>query len=318
MFRSCALGIAVALSLLTVSPASAANGDPIRILVPFAAGGAVDQFARRLAEDLGKALGAPVVIENRGGAGGLLALRAVSSAPPDGTTLLFATSGSLVISPSSQNPMPVDPVKDFEPIAMIGYTQGVLVVRDNLPVQTFPELLETAKRTNMTYASAGPGTQPHIAGEMLNSDAKIKVTHVPFRGVGPSMISLVGGYVDFTITSVNGVLPFIRDKQARALVIFDPEPAPQLPGVKTTAEFGYPDLVMSNWYGLLGPVGMPEDIRKKLETATLEAIRTPKFAELLDKQGVRGAMDSATFKARIADEARKWPPILQKLGIKAE
>lgn len=309
--------VAIGVSL-TCAIAAPAYSDPVRIVVPFAAGGAVDQFARRLADDLSRILKVAVIIENRGGAGGLLAARAVGAAPPDGNTLLFATSGSLIISPSTRTTRPFDPVKDFVPIAMIGYTQGALVVRNNLPVKSFPELISAAKGTALSYGSAGPGTQPHISGEMLNQAAGIKLTHVPFRGVGPLMASLAGGHVDMVVTSVNGILPFVQDKQARALAIYDAEPSPQLPGVRTTADYGYPDLVMSNWYGLLGPAGLPAEIRARYEKATLEAIRLPKFADLLKKQGVVGSMDAATFEARVAEEAQKWPPVLKRLGIQID
>ena len=236
-----------------------AHAETIRVVIPYAPGGALDPLARILANGLNKLRPADsIIVENIGGAGGIVGMNTVAKAAPDGRTLLFSPSGNIVISPSLQSNLPYDAVTAFEPIALVGSVKTALIVRSSLEVKTLAELIALTKGgAKLTFGSPGPGTSPHISGEMLNHAAGIAITHVPFRGLGPALNNLLGGHIDLITTSVIGVLPYVEAKTARALAVFDSERSEQLPDVPTTVELGYPDLVMPQWYGLLAPAGLP-------------------------------------------------------------
>jgi tripartite-type tricarboxylate transporter receptor subunit TctC len=299
-----------------VTPALA---DTIRMIVPFAAGGAVDQIARLLASDLAKVRGDSVVVENIGGAGGMLAMSAVAKAVPDGRTILLSPSGNVVINPALQSKLPYDPVLAFEPVVLVGSTQTALIVRSSLNVHSLAELVALGRSgVELTYGSAGIGTNLHIAGEMLNNAGGLKATHIPYRGLSPAVNSLIGGHIDFMITSVIGVLPYVQTNTARALAVFDTERSPRLPGVPTTGEAGYPDLIMPQWYGILVPAGVPAAIRNELEAQFLKILQSREIIEQLSNSGVAGARSAAEFRILLDSEFKKWATLLPKLRIKKD
>jgi tripartite-type tricarboxylate transporter receptor subunit TctC len=305
----------IALWLLAVP----ARADTLRIVIPFAPGGALDPIARIVANGLSQARGDSVIVENIGGASGMLGMNAVAKAAPDGRTMLFSPSGNIVINPALQHNLPYDPVNAFAPLALVGLVKSALVVRASLPVTSLAALIALAKSgTPLTYGSPGLGTSPHISGEMLNHAAGLAITHVPFRGLGPALNALLGGHIDCITTSVIGVLPYVQANTARALAVFDSERSQQLPDVPTTAELGFPDLLMPQWYALLLPAGVPADIRDTLEKQVLAVLAAPDVMAQLSSTGVAGAKDSAALKALFDSEFKKWPPLLAKLGIKQE
>jgi tripartite-type tricarboxylate transporter receptor subunit TctC len=260
-----------------------------------------------------------IIVENIGGAGGIVGMNTVAKAAPDGRTLLFSPSGNIVISPSLQSNLPYDAVTAFEPIALVGSVKTALIVRSSLGVKTLAELIALTKGgAKLTFGSPGPGTSPHISGEMLNHAAGIAITHVPFRGLGPALNNLLGGHIDLITTSVIGVLPYVEAKTARALAVFDSERSEQLPDVPTTVELGYPDLVMPQWYGLLAPAGLPPDVRATLEQQVLAVLRSPEITTQLAVSGVAGPKGARELQTLLDAEFKRWPLLIPKLGIKTE
>lgn len=299
--------------------AAPAEADTVRIVVPFAAGGPVDMVARLLAQELQPRLNADVVVENRGGAGGALAGAEVARSPADGKTLYLASHGAFVINAVLRPPTTYDPLKAFASIALVGSAPSLFVVRTDHPARSLAELIAQAKQgTRMSYASAGAGTTMHIAAEKLNAAAGIKLTHVPYRGAGPAINDLLGGHIDTMNADLPVLLPIVEAGKARALVLCASERTPLLPDLPTSAELGYPDVVMENWYGLFAPAGIAPQLQATLEKAVLEIVQVPMVAERLAAGGIRGTMDGQAFKARIARELNYWGPEIKKLGITAE
>jgi tripartite-type tricarboxylate transporter receptor subunit TctC len=301
---------------LAATPVAA---DTIRIVIPYAPGGALDPIARILANGLGKLrTGDTIVVENIGGAGGIVGMSAVAKAAPDGRTFLFSPSGNIVISPWLQT-TPYDVTKAFEPIAQVGSVKSALIVRASLGAKTLAALIALSKAgSKLTYGSPGIGTSPHVSGAMLNHAAGIAMTHVPYRGLGPALNDIVGGHIDALTTSVIGVLPYVRGGTARALATFDTERSDRLPDVPTTVELGFPDLVMPQWYGLLAPAGLSPEVRKTFEAQVLEVLRSPEVVKQLAPSGVAGPRGAAEFQAMLSAAFKKWPALLPKLGIAAK
>ncbi|HEY1311206.1 MAG TPA: tripartite tricarboxylate transporter substrate binding protein [Pseudolabrys sp.] len=294
-----------------------ASAETVKIIVPFAAGGPVDQLARILANDLGRLLGADVIVEDKGGAGGTIGSEAVARATPDGTTILLASMGSHVISPTLRPPGGYHPVKSFDPVMMVGSVPSLLVVGPT-GASTLKELIAKAKTQSMTYGSAGPGTTMNIAGEMLNAAAGLKVAHVPYRGAAPALTDLMGGHLDMLNADFPVLLPLVKAGKIKALAIYGAERSPLLPDVPTMAELGLPDVVMESWYGVFLPAGTPAPIHDKLEKALFAVIALPTVKERLAAGGMHGALDSAAFKARLAKDFPYWQATIQRLGIKAD
>ncbi len=305
-----------AASLLLVTPVFA---ETVKIVVPFAAGGPVDQLARVLAHELGPQLNADVIVENKGGAGGALGSETVARAAPDGRTLLLASLGSQVISPVLKPPGGYDPVKGFEPVMLVGSVSTLLVVSPKLGVSSLKELIDKAKSgQKMTYGSAGPGTTMNIAGELLNAATGLKISHVPYRGAAPALNDLLGGHVDMLNADMPVLLPMIKANSIKAVALFGPARSPLLPEIPTTAELGLPDVVMENWYGIFLPAGTPKDVQEKLEKALFKVVDLPAVKERFVANGMHDTLGSAAFKTRLAKEFPYWQDTIKKLGITAE
>jgi tripartite-type tricarboxylate transporter receptor subunit TctC len=272
MHRLCA-ALAAAAALGSAAPAAA---DSVRLVVPFAAGGPVDMVARLLAQELTPRLNADVVVENRGGAGGAIAGAEVARAPADGKTLYLASHGAFVITAVLRPPTAYEPRKAFAPIALIGSAPSLFVVRSDHPARSLAELIAQAKQgARMSYASAGAGTTMHIAAEKLNAAAGTSIAHVPYRGAGPAINDLLGGHIDTMNADLPVLLPIVEAGKARALVL-------------CSAELGYPELIMENWYGLFVPAGVAPAQQAALEQAVLEIVKVPLVAERLAAGGIRG------------------------------
>jgi tripartite-type tricarboxylate transporter receptor subunit TctC len=308
--------VVAAASILIAAPADA---DTVKIVVPFAAGGPVDMVARLVGQELAPRLGADVVIENRGGAGGALGAEAVVRSAPDGKTLFLASQGSFVINAVLRPPAGYDPLKAFAPIALVGAAPSLYIVRADHPAANLADFVARAKQgTKMSYASAGAGTTMHIAGEQLNAAAGIRLAHVPYRGAAPAINDLLGGHIDVMNADLPVLLPQVTSGKARALALAASERTPLLPDLKTTVEQGYPDVLMENWYGLLAPAGLAPDMQATLERAVLEIVKVPSVAERLNAGGIRGTLDAKAFRARLDREFAYWGPQIKKLGITAE
>jgi tripartite-type tricarboxylate transporter receptor subunit TctC len=301
-----------------VVAASSARADTIKLIVPFAAGGPVDTLARQLAAELQPRLGADVIVEDRGGAGGVIGTESVAHAPADGRTLLLASLGSQVISAALRPQLSYDPVKSFTPIALIGSVASLLVVRMDFPAQSLGELIAKARQGGLSYGSAGPGTTMHITGELFNAAAGVKTSHVPYRGAGPALNDLLGGHIDFLNADLPVLLPLVEGDKVRALALFARERSPLLPSVPTTTELGYPDMIMESWYGLFAPSGISSDQRARLEQAVLQAVAAPTLAERLAAGGLHGTIGSAGFAKKLDQDVAYWGPQIKKLGITGE
>ena len=296
--------------------AAPAAADVVKIVVPFAAGGPVDQLARVLAHELGPRLVADVIVEDKGGAGGAIGSETVARAAPDGKTVLLASLGSQVISPVLRAPSGYHPVQSFEPVMLVGAVPTLLVIGPKSGATTLKELIAKAKGGQaMVYGSAGPGTTMNIAGEMLNASAGIKVAHVPYRGAAPALSDLMGGQIDMLNADFPVLLPLIKAGKVKALALYGAERSPLLPDVPTTAELGLPDLVMENWYGVFLPARTPPDLRDKLEKALFEVVAVPAVKASFASQGMHGTLGSAAFKMRLAKEFPYWQETVRKLGI---
>jgi len=306
----------VLLATLLAGPAHAA--DPIKMVVPFAAGGPVDAMARLLANEMQQPLGATIIVDDRGGAGGVIGTELVARAPADGRTLLVGSQGSHVISALLRDDLRYDPVKSFAPIAMVGHVPMLLVVSPDSPAADFKTLLALARTKKLTYGSAGPGTVMNIAGELINSGAHVRITHVPYRGVALALPDLIAGRLDLLPADPPVLLPLVAAKKLRPIAVFGTERLAALPDVPTTVELGYPDMVMENWYGLLAPAGLPPDVARKLEFAAITAIKSAAVQEHMKKGEISGTLNSSEFAARIAKDVAYWRPMLPKLGITAQ
>jgi tripartite-type tricarboxylate transporter receptor subunit TctC len=275
-------------------------------------------LARILAHEMGPVLGADVIVEDKGGAGGAIGSEAVARATPDGTTILLASMGSHVISPTLRPPSGYDPVKSFDPVMLVGSVPSLLVVSPNAGIADLKDLIAKAKTKNMTYGSAGPGTTMNIAGEMLNAAAGLKVAHVPYRGAAPALTDLMGDHLDMLNADFPVLLPLVKAGKVKALAVYGTERSPLLPNVPTTVELGYPDVIMESWYGVFLPAGTPAAIHDKLEKALFAVIAIPSVKERLAAGGMHGTLGSAAFKARLAKDFPYWKDTIAKLGIKAE
>jgi tripartite-type tricarboxylate transporter receptor subunit TctC len=308
-----------ALAGLAVACSTGANAQTIKVVVPFAAGGPVDTLARLITSDMAPRLKADIVIENRGGAGGVLATEQVARAPADGKTLLFASSGSHVISAALRSgQLSYDPVKSFTPIAFAGAVPMLVIVSPDSTVKTLADLVAKAKAEKLSYASAGAGSTMHIIGEVINSEAGIKTTHVPYKGVAPALTDLIGGHIQLLSADLPVLEPLVKSGKVRALALFAAERSSLLPDLPTAAELGYPGMLMGNWYAMLAPAGIPADVKDALEKAMLEAMKSPTVSARLAAGGVAGALDSKGFAQKLAKDVAFWGPQIKKLGITTE
>ena len=313
--RSFLAGLSCAASLMV---AASAFAEPVKIVVPFAAGGPVDQLARILASELGPKLGEDVIADDRGGAGGAIAAEYVARANPDGKTILLGSLGAFVIGPILKPPANYDPVKSFEPVMLVGSVPSLIVVNKELGVSTMAELIAKAKQQKLSYGSAGPGTTMNIAIEMLDKAARVKITHVPYRGAAPAITDLLGGHVDMLNADLPVLLPLVKAGTVKALALFSPERSPLLPDLPTTKELGMPDVIMENWYGVFLPAGTPPQLRDKLEQALLAVAAIPSIKERFAENGMHGMLGHDAFVASLAKQFAAWPDKIKTLGITGE
>ena len=260
-----------------------------------------------------------MVVENRGGAGGLLAVDQVARAPADGRTILFASVGAFVIT-NALKPQPgYDQLKTFTPVARIGAAPTLFIVKGDSAVKTLGELIAKAKSdSKMSYGSAGAGTTMHIAAEQLNVSAGTKITHVPYRGIAPALNDIMGGHIDFLNGDITVLYPLVKQGAIRALAVAGNERSALLPDVPTAAEAGFKDIYMENWYGALVPAATPPDVVAKLEAAIMEAVKNPEVWAKISANGVYGPQDAKTFRAQIEKDVAYWGPEVKKLGIQVE
>jgi tripartite-type tricarboxylate transporter receptor subunit TctC len=296
--------------------------QPIKIVVPFPAGGPTDGMARVISDRLGAVLGQTIVIENRGGgAGGSVGAKAVASADPDGYTILMTPGGSLTSGPAVHRNIGYDPLKVFAPIGQLIVTHQFICVHPSVPVKTLPELIAYAKANpgKISYGTQGFGTGTHLLNELLKIEAGINIVHVPYRGTGPMLAALVAGEVQMAIDPSTTVLPHLQAGRLRPLAVVTSERSPKMPDVPTTAELGYPKLNSPFWLGVVAPAGTPPEIIKKLNAAFREALNDPATRARLDNLGAEIRIDTPeTFGKMIESQLALWRNVVETAGIKAE
>jgi tripartite-type tricarboxylate transporter receptor subunit TctC len=299
--------------------AQAYPSKPIRMIVPFPAGGPADIFGRGLAQGLSAELGQPVIVENVGGVGGVLGVdRAVKSAP-DGYTLGFNSGSTLSIAPYSLAKMPYDVKKDFALVTLVVRVPEVLAVHPSLPVNDLSQLIAYARANpgKVNFGSAGSGSITHLAGELLKAEAKIDLVHVPYKGAAPAVNDLLGGQVQMGIFDVPILLGHIRSGKLKALSVTSARRAPTLPDVSTTAEGGYPNVTSDNWYGLILPAATPPAIQQRVNAAAVSALRSPALAEQYARVGGLASPGTPQDYARfLAAEQAKWSKVVDAIGFK--
>ncbi|WP_170984767.1 tripartite tricarboxylate transporter substrate binding protein [Roseomonas sp. AR75] len=289
----------------------------ITMVVPFAPGGPVDNVARPLAEGLRRQLGQPVVAENRAGAGGVVGTRLVAAARPDGYTLLVGSPGPLVIAPAASADAP-DPLKALAPIALIAISPQILVVNAELPATTLAEFIALARTRpgGLNMGSAGIGTTPHLAMELLGQIASVRFEHIPYRGTGAALPDLVGGKIDGLFGDISAVLPLLRGGRVRALAITGDRRSPLAPEVPSAAELGFPALRVRNFQALLAPAGTPAPILDRVAAAVTAAQGDEAVRVALSRQGAEAVPSSpAQLTAFLQEERATWDPIVKSIGL---
>jgi len=324
--RAALASLAALAGLAAAGPAAAQPGGPypvkpITLIVPTAPGGTTDIAARMLAEPLGKALGQTVIVDNRGGASGALAAVAVKRAEPDGYTILMQYSGYHVITPYVSRQPAQWEAKDLQPVANVLSAPQVVVVREGLPVKTMAELIAFAKKEpgKVTYASSGNGSLQHVTGAMLEQQAGVQLTHVPYKGTGPALQDLLGAQVDLTFGKPPPYMQFIQSGKLRALAVTGKARLPSLPNVPTAAEAGLPKLDATSWFGVFAPAKTPRPIVNQLSREVARILAMPETRERL---AIRGSVPKPStpdeFDKFVRAEVEKITRVIKAGGVKIE
>jgi tripartite-type tricarboxylate transporter receptor subunit TctC len=302
--------------------AQAYPNRPIKMVVPFPAGGPTDGMARIISDRLGAVLGQSIVIENRGGgAGGSVGAKFVATSDPDGYTILLTPGGSLTSGPAVHPNIGYDPVKVFAPVALIMETPLVIAVHADLPAKSMAELVAHAKANpgKVSWGSQGFGTAPHLLAEMFKLEAGVNIVHVPYRGTAPMLAAIVAGEVQLVADPMTTVLPHIQSGKLRAIAIAGDERSPKLPGVPATPEVGFANLQSPFWLGVVVPAGTPPDIINKLNAAFRDSLSSPETRARISNLGAEIKIGTpAQFGKMLADELAKWTSVVKAANIKVQ
>jgi tripartite-type tricarboxylate transporter receptor subunit TctC len=292
---------------------------PIKVVVPFAAGGPLDLVARTLSDKLSARLKQPFVIENRVGAGGNLGTEVVARAPPDGYTLLMVLATTLTANPALYRKLPFDPDKDLRPISLLTNSSQMMVVHPSVPVSSLAEFVALAKKEPLTYAHAGPGSGGHLTMEYFRTMAGFETVQVPYRGNAPLVIDLVAGQVKAGFVATAGVIGHVRAGRLKGLAISSAKRSPLAPDVPTTAEAGYPDFKVDTYFAMLGPAGLPEPVADLLERETLQALQLPDLQEKLRAQDIEVVgTTGAEARARLRADTELWGRITKAANMRVD
>jgi len=317
-------GLALGLSAMVPAAAWAATypDKPIRLVVPFPAGGATDLMARSMSQKLGERLGQTVVIDNRAGAGGSLGAEAVATAAPDGYTLLFATMGSLTINPSIYKSLRYNPLASFEPISLTHSTSNVLVVHPSVKAASVTELIALAQKQpgELNFASAGNGTTSHLSGELFKSLGNVDMVHVPYKGSAPAMTDFLGGRISMMFDTTSNFVDHVKTGKVRALGVTGRKRSPTLPGVPSISESpGMAEYDMTLWLGVLAPAGTPKDLISRLNRDIGTLMASPEIVKQMADAGIDVRVSTpAEFSALIRSDMAKWAAVVKRAGLQAE
>ena len=313
-------------SLVLLAFAAAAHGaaaqafpsKPIRLIAPFAPGGALDLIARGVGGKLSEGVGQPVVVENRAGASGAIGSEAVARSAPDGYTLLLGATTTHGVNPAFNPKLTYDPIKDFTPISLVATIPHVLVTNPSLGVNSVQDLVKLGKTRSLNYGSAGNGSPHHLAAELFRSMAGIDAVHVPYKGSGPALADLIGGQLQFISVEYTAAEPHVKAGKLKALAVTT---AQRVPGIDlpTVGEAGYPGFQVTSWYAIYGPAGMPEAVTNKLSAEIAKAVKSPDLSERLKGLGTTPIGSTpAELAAHTRREVALWTQVVKTANIKPE
>lgn len=318
LLRIVGLGLLAAL-LPQMSLAQDFPNRPIKLIVPFPAGGPADTIARVVGQKMQELIGQPVIIDNRGGAGGITGVDAVAKAEPNGYTIGISSPGAIAINPSVQTNLPYNVQKDLKPISLVVKVPEILVVAPNVEAKTIAELLALSKSKSINFASTGSGSMPHLAAELFKLKSGVQAVHIPYRGAAPAVNDLLGGQVQFMFADIPVLLPHVQAGTFKALGIGSVKRSPALPDLKTMGEQGLPDVLADNWYGLIAPAATPADIIAKLNRVANESVKSKDVIDKLAAQGAdaEGSTSDEMDKLIVA-ETKKWGDVIKQSGVKLD
>jgi len=294
---------------------------PIRLVVPFAPGGSSSIVARAVALEMEKGLGQPIIIDNKGGGGGNVAMQEVARADPDGYTLIIGHVGSLAMNPFMYDKLPYDVDRDFTPISLLAIVPAIFVVHESVPAKNLKEFVALAKKEpgKLYYGSAGNGSAGHLAMEYLKQATGIDIQHVPYKGTGPNVIDLVAGRTQAASAGTPPLMPHVKSGKLRVIAVGTPKRLPTLPEVGTVAEQGYPGFETSQWYGLNGPAKMPDAIVKRLAAEAAKAAHSASVKERFAADDAEAIGSTpAEYAAYIKKEQARWSKVVKAAGVKAD
>jgi tripartite-type tricarboxylate transporter receptor subunit TctC len=319
--RSAALLLAAGLAAAGTAHADVYPSKPIRFVVAFPPGGGTDIIARSIAQKLSERLSQQVVVDNRPGAGGNIGTDIVAKSAPDGYTMLMGSAGPLAINASLFASMPFDPQRDLAPVTLAASTPNVLVVNPSLKVTTVTELIALAKANpgRINFASSGFGTPAHLAGELFNSMAGVKLVHVPYKGASPALADLLGGQVQLMFSTMPPALPHVKDGKLRALAVTSLKRSPAAPELPTMDEAALPGFEANTWHGVVLPAGAQAEVVTRLNREIVAILHLPDVVERLSAQGAEPVGSTPEeFAAYIRSETVKWAKVVRASGAKAE
>jgi len=312
--------LALALAACCADGLAQTKPSSIRYVVPYPAGGAADQITRLVVNDAAAILGVPIVVENKGGAAGMIAAETVLQAAPDGATFFVGSNAPIVINQAIYSKMSYDPGKDFIPVAGLGKAPLLLVTRKDLGAKDLKALIALGKQKDdkLTMGSASSGNITHLAGEYATSKMGFRVTHVPFSGSAPAIVSMMGGNIDIMFDALPSCMQQAKAGRIVPLAILDDQRSPQLPDVPTAQELGFPGLAAAAWFGVLARAGTPQSAIDAMNKAINQALLKPELIEKLQRIGARSMPGSQQEFAHFIDAERKqWVPLAKSLGVKA-
>jgi tripartite-type tricarboxylate transporter receptor subunit TctC len=318
VIRSIALAAALGALGAGQALAQAYPSKPVKMIVPFPPGGPTDVQARIVAQRLGERFGQPVVVENRGGAGGMLGSDAVAKSAPDGYTLLMGASGPHAVGVLTRKEPPYDPLRDFTPLSLVSYSPLMLVVHPSVKANSVAELIALAKAQpgKLNYGSFGNGTMAHFAGELFKMKAGIDIVHVPYKGTAPALADLVAGHIPMMFDTIITSLPHVKAGRLRGLAVTKPTRSAAVPELPTVAEAGLPDFQAVSWIGLMGPASLPKDIVDRISNEMVKMFADEGLRKKLMDAGAEPVGSSAAdFAAHMKAEMERWEPVVKAAGL---
>ena len=314
------LGALAYLASPSITQAQSWPDKPVKLIIPFAAGGTTDILGRILAQQMTTILGQNVIVENKGGAGGNIGAEVVANAPPNGYTLLLASGSMMTVNPFLYKKLPLNYATDLTYITAVAGGPMLVSVNPNLPVNNLKELIALAKTKELTFGSAGIGSQVHMAGENFTYSAGIAATHVPYKGEGPALTDLVSGQIDFMVGNLPAAAGFAKSGKIKALAITSSKRVAQLPDVPTVAEAAIPGFVNMGWFALAAPSGTPKAIQEKIYSATQKALESEAMRKSLEINGLTAILDTPKdqLDVQIKNETANWEKVIKARNIQAQ